>query len=110
MRKLLLLGLLAFSNITVNAQGYVDQDKVTPLLNSQTGSIQNVRKAQWMVYDYKAFKKGEKKGPWTKLQAYLDSLPGEQRGYRLEIVELANRVTSDRLKPGRKLVVPVSFD
>src|SRR5215207_148395 len=109
MRNLLLLGLLSLASLKTEAQGYVDQDKVTPLLNSQTGPIDNVKKAQWMVYDYKAFKKGEKKGPWTKLKSYLDSLPGEQNGYRLEIVELANRVTSDRLKPGRKLVVPVSF-
>jgi hypothetical protein len=110
MRKLLLIGVFALGSISVNAQGYVDQDKVTPLLNSQSGPIDNVNKAQWMVYDYQAFKKGDKKGPWTRLKAYLDSLPGEQSGYRLEIVEFANRVTSDRLKPGRKLVVPVSFD
>jgi lipoprotein-anchoring transpeptidase ErfK/SrfK len=110
MRTLLLLGLLALSNVTVNAQGYVDQDKIAPLTNSQVGSIQNVQKAEWMVYDYKPFKKGEKKGPWTRLKSYLDSLPGQHVGYRLEIVELANRVTSDRLKPGRKLLVPTSFD
>jgi lipoprotein-anchoring transpeptidase ErfK/SrfK len=107
MRQLFLL-LMLFVSLQVNGQGYVDQDKVEPLLNSQSGPVTNVEKVQWQVYDYTAFKKGDKNGPWTTLQAYINAQPGSNT-YRLEVVELANRVTSDRLKAGRKLVIPATF-
>lgn len=98
--------LLLITATNVQAQGYVDQDKVAPILNAQSGPAEPV---QWIVYDYQPMPKGAKVGPWTRLKNYLDSLPGGMQGYRLEIVELANRVTSDKLKPGRKLVIPASF-
>ena len=110
MRQLLLVAFLLFASMPTYAQGYVDQDRVAPILNSQDGPISNVQKVKWTVYDYKPHKKGNKKGPWTMLKAYLDSLPGGQFGNRLHIVELANRVTSDKLQAGRQLVVPESFD
>lgn len=110
MRKLLLILGLAVVSYNATAQGYVDQDKTMSLSNSQTGDIENVQKADWSVYDYKAYKKTDKKGPWTTLKSYLDSLPGGRYDSRLDIVELANRVTSDKLKTGRKLIVPTSFD
>lgn len=91
------------------AQGYVDQDKTAPLSNSQAANAGDVQQVEWIPYDYRAYKKTDKNGPWTSLKNYLDSLPGSQSGLRLEIVELANRVTSDNLKPGRVLVVPASF-
>mgnify|MGYP003575075605 CR=1 FL=1 len=110
MRTLMLAASLLLGTIPSLGQGYVDQDRVAPLLNSQYGSIDNVQKVEWAVYDYQPHKKGSKIGPWTKLKSYLDSLPGAHHGYRLEIVELANRVTSDKLKPPRKLLVPKSFN
>jgi len=109
MKRIWFAVLLTIGTINVNAQGYVDQDRVAPILNAQSGDVTGVEPVQWVVYDYQAMAKGEKTGPWSKLKAHLNSLPGGMEGYRLEIVELANRVTSDRLKPGRKLVVPASF-
>ena len=108
MKQFLTIALL-LAAMNGNAQGYVDQEKTQALSNSQNGTIENVHKVSWMVYDYKAYKKSDKKGPWTKMMNYLDSLPGGQYGLRREIVELANRVTGDKLKPGRKLVIPASF-
>ncbi|RYY20670.1 MAG: murein L,D-transpeptidase [Chitinophagaceae bacterium] len=107
--KSLLIGLmLTGTAVTVNAQGYLDQDKVAPILNSQSASGR-AEPVSWKVYDYTASPKGEKSGPWTRLKKHLDSLPGGMNGYRLDIVEMANRVTSDKLKTGRKLMVPESF-
>ena len=109
MRALLTGMLLLLTTANLQAQGYVDQEKTQPLSNSQNGPVSEVHKVSWEVYDYKAFKKGDKKGPWTRLVAHLDSLPGGQQGLRREIIELANRVTGDKLKPGRKLLIPDSF-
>ncbi len=109
MRRLIIVMFLALGASGSHAQGYVDQDRVAPVLNSQNVSTKSPEKITWTVYDYKAYKTGDKKGPWTTLKSYLDSLPGMQPDLRLEIVELANRVTSDKLKTGRYLVVPSSF-
>jgi len=101
--------MLLLGAVQVNGQGYVDQEKTQSLSNSQIGSITGVEQVAWKVYDYKAFKKGDKRGPWTSLLHYIDSMPGMQQGLRREIVELANRVTGDKMQPGKKLIVPVSF-
>lgn len=107
---LILAATCSFLTTSVQAQGYVDQEKTTVLSNNQRGDIQDVRKVSWHVYEYKAFSKTDKKGPWTKLMSYLDSLPGTHQHLRREIVELANRVTGDKLKTGRKLLIPNTFE
>lgn len=103
---MLLLGLVI--SLSSFGQGYVDQDKVEPLLNSQNSALTEVEPVNWVVYDYKAFKKGDKNGPWTNLQEYIAEQPGDNN-YRLEVIELSNRVTGDKLQPGRMLVVPDRF-
>lgn len=99
-----------FATINTQAQGYVDQEKVAPILNSQTGDANGIQPVTWTVYNYKQLPKASKHGAWTTLKSYLDSLPGTHQGQRLEIVELANRVTSDKLKTGRLMAVPSNFD
>ncbi len=107
MRKaLLLFAVCSFAALHTNAQGYVDQEKTRSISDSQSGSIENVTPVTWHVYTYKTYKKG----PWTSLMNYLDSLPGGFKEVRREIVELANRVTGDKLKTGRQLLIPVHFE
>ena len=108
MKKLLIFAQVLLS-LHSAAQGYVDQIKTQALSDSQQGPVSEVEKVSWAVYDYAPYKKGDKKGPWSQLIQHLDSLPGGQQGMRREIVELANRVTGDKLKPGRKLLVPTDF-
>jgi hypothetical protein len=110
MRKVLLHVLLAGIAISgVKAQGYVDQEKIRTIQDAQVGSIDAVPKVNWIVYPYQDYIKNNNKGAWTELKDYMDSLPGDQYGGRLEIAELANRVTSDKLKQGRVLMIPTTF-
>lgn len=110
MKKYFILFLMiTLSSGILKAQGYVDQENTQALSDSQTGDVGSVEKVSWTVYDYEAFKKGDKTGPWTKLMSYLDSLPGVWQGNRRYIVELANRVTGDKLKPGVQLFIPTRF-
>jgi len=106
MRQLLLMSALLLCTATSKAQGYVDQEKTEPLSYSQEGPIDNVQKVKWTVFNYE---KVNKTGPWTRLTNELDSLPGEEQGLRREIVQLANHVSGDKMRKGRKLVVPASF-
>lgn len=101
MKKAALLFLFILINTFLYAQGYVDQQAIYPLVESQKGSIDNVEKVNWQlrVYD----------GKWDKLLAYADSLPGEMKGTRRYVIELANRVTGDNMKKGRELFIPSSF-
>lgn len=108
MKQLMTVWML-FVAITLKAQGYVDQENTKSLSDSQSGSLNDIEKLSWRVYEYKAFKKGDKKGPWSKLMNYIDSLPGARKELRREVIELANRVTGDKLKTGRRLVIPASF-
>jgi hypothetical protein len=110
MLKRLVIGAILSCSINFSfAQGYVDQNAVASLSESQTGDIDNVQKVQWQVYDYKYHHKKGYTGAWSELLAYIDSLPGEMQEKRRYVVELANRVTGDNLKQGRKLVIPTSF-
>ncbi|HRO42904.1 MAG TPA: L,D-transpeptidase [Flavipsychrobacter sp.] len=109
MRQILLSMALTVAAIGVKAQGYVDQEKTASLSDAQSASVDHIQKVVWHVYDYKKVATASKKGPWTQLLNHLDSLPGGQQGLRREIVELANRVTGDKLKTGRKLVIPSAF-
>lgn len=92
------------------AQGYVDQEKVYDLINSQTTDIKNLSKAAWHQYEYKDHIEGNKLGNWEEFLAHIDSLPGyytkEMKRY---IVELSNRVTGDNFKNGMLLLIPDSF-
>ena len=110
MKKIWIAAVLTLAAINTQAQGYVDQDKVAPILNSQIGDAEGIEPVKWTVYNYQQLPKTSKRGAWTTLKNHLDSLPGPHEGLRLEIVELANRVTSDKLKTGRYLAVPSSFD
>jgi len=106
---MLLSTILLFAVVTAKGQGYVDQEKTAILSDGQSTPANLLTKVGWKVYEYGTPNKSEKRGPWTRLMNHLDSLPGVQQDLRREIVELANRVTGDKLKTGRKLIVPVSF-
>ncbi len=90
------------------AQGYVDQDAVAPVLESQGSSIEPITPITWHVY---TFSKSDKnlKMALSRLQAHLDSLPGGMQGHRLEIAELSNRVRSKYMIQRRSLLIPDSF-
>jgi hypothetical protein len=108
-QALFILTILFCSTSQLFAQGYVDQQAVYPLLESQTGDIGNVQKVEWEVYEYKDHNKKDGKGSWSELLAYIQGLPGDYTGDRRYIVELTNRVTGDNMKIGRKLLIPKSF-
>src|SRR3982751_4501964 len=80
------------SCLYATAQGYVDQEAVVPLLESQ-GTSTEIAPVTWHTY---TFSKSDKtlKAALNRLQAHLDSLPGGMQGHRLEIAELSNRVRS----------------
>lgn len=102
--------LMLSAGISVNAQGWVDQEAIFPIVETQVGSIANVEKATWITYEYTDHNPKDKKGQWTELLAYIDSLPGYHTGEsRRYIAELSNRVTGDNMKKGRMLVLPTSF-
>ncbi len=105
------LFLLVFLLVGLNArgQGYVDQDAVETLLNSQTGDISNVQKVNWKVYEYKEYHENDGKGIWSEMLEHLDALPGERLDKRRYVVELASRVTGDKMRKGMKLFVPETF-
>lgn len=94
---LLLMGL----QWVANAQGYVDQEAIIPLVQSQQGDINDIRPASWTKYTYNTL---------HELEQYIDSLPGEQKELRRYIVEMANRVTYDNMKKGRILYLPQTFE
>lgn len=110
MMKRLLYGLaLMLTTTLVHAQGYVDQQATYPISEAQLGDVDGVQKVNWQIYEYKDHNKKDNKGAWTEFLAYIDSLPGGFTGERRYIVELANRVTGENFKVGRKLLVPASF-
>lgn len=113
MRKMIKVALLALSmgvtGVTANAQGWVAQEEIFPVVETQVGDIDNVEKVNWTIYEYKDHNPKDKKGQWSELLSYLDSLPGFHSGSRRYIVEMTNRVTGDNMKKGRKLILPTSF-
>ncbi len=97
----------ALPNISI-AQGYVDQEAVAPLLESQGSSYEPVQPVTWHRYNIgKVGRNG--KAVIDRLQAHLDSLPGAQYGQRMAIVELTNRVTRKYILQRSSLLVPDSF-
>jgi hypothetical protein len=105
----LLLFLLSLISNTAFPQGYVDQEAVAPILNSQQGDIETVEKTTWIVYEYKDHNK-DSLSNWQEFLLYIEALPGSYTAdERKFIVELANRVTGDHFSNGRKLLVPASF-
>lgn len=88
-------------------QGYVAQDAVAPLLNTQ-GDLPEVRLVSWHIYKIPA-KLKTKKAVLAALQNHLDSLPGGLRPHRMQLVELTNRVRTEYILQRQELLVPDSF-
>ncbi|MCB0696398.1 MAG: L,D-transpeptidase [Chitinophagaceae bacterium] len=91
------------------AQGYVDQDKVARLQNSQLMPVDNLQKVSWHLYEYGDHVKGDSLGNWGEFLAHIDSIPGDDSAMKRYIVELTNRITGDNFKNGRALMIPDSF-
>ncbi|WP_276134553.1 L,D-transpeptidase [Polluticoccus soli] len=108
-QALVILTMVILTTTRLFAQGYVDQQAVYPLLETQIGDIDNVPKVDWEVYIYKDHNKKDGKGQWSELLAYIKDLPGEYTGDRRYVIELTNRVTGDNMKMGQKLLIPKSF-
>ncbi len=94
--------------VETSAQGYMNQEAVAPLIESQTGPAESISPVSW--HSYKIGKtKGGTKQVLAALQAHLDSLPGERREQRLAIVELSNRVASKYFMQKGELLIPDEF-
>ncbi len=89
------------------AQGFVDQEAVAPLLESQ-GMSADPAQVAWHIYSFTSADKSGKIA-LRRLQAHLDSLPGGMHGQRLAIVELSNRVRSKYMMQRHELLIPNSF-
>lgn len=95
--------------LTVYAQGYVDQEKVYDLVNGQVTNVNILNKSTWHLYEYRDHVDGNKLGNWGEFLAHIDSLPGYHKEMKRYIVELSNRVTGDNFKNGMTLLIPDSF-
>lgn len=93
----------------LHAQGYVDQERVAPLLNGQKTPVDSMSKVTWHLYEYKDRISAIDSGCWSSFLTHIDTLPGHQQGMRRYIVELANRVTGNNFKESRQLFIPDSF-
>jgi hypothetical protein len=104
---ILTTGIMLSAGPGASSQGYVDQEAVAPLLESQ-GSLPDVSPVGWHLFE---FTKADKNATASlkRLQAHLDSLPGGMEGQRMAIVELSNRVRSKYIIQRRQLLVPDSF-
>ncbi len=103
-----LIVIMAAAAWHAGAQGYMDQEAVAPLLESQLGPAAGITPVTWHTYQI-GKTKGGRKQVLAALQAHLDSLPGERRELRLEIVELSNRVAAKYLVQRNELLVPDEF-
>ena len=105
----LVAGMMMLGAITItNAQGYVDQEAVAAVLESQGNSAEEITPVGWHRYNIGNTGRNSK-AMLAKLRAHLDSLPGGQDGHRLEIVELSNRVRSKYMMQKGMILVPNSF-
>lgn len=110
MRSLALIALVSLTTgFSAAAQGFVDQEAIVPIVETQIGSASNVEKVKWLAYQYGDNIPNNKKGAWTEFLDHIDSLPGYHSGQRRYIVEMANRVSGENMKSGRVLVLPSEF-
>lgn len=108
--SILLLSLLLLANSNLYAQGYVDQNKVEPIITAQAiDSIKTMHKVHWHTYTYTDHDKNDSLSTWEELMKHVDSLPGHFTGLRQYIIELANRKTHKYFKDSSILVIPDSF-
>jgi lipoprotein-anchoring transpeptidase ErfK/SrfK len=91
-----------FSAASVHAQGVVDQEAVREITQDQRGNVDNVRQVEWQTYTVKSK---------AALKEFLESVPGQYSlADKIKIVELANRVRINYIKPGKKLAIPKEFN
>lgn len=110
MKKMILtIAASLISLVSLNAQGYVDQDGLMEVVEQQSGPVSDVNKVHWRVYEYKDHIKNDNKGAWSEFLAYIDTIPGELTDKRRLIVEIANRITGENFKIGMKLLIPDRF-
>lgn len=102
-----IITLLAASQLL--AQGYVDQDRVDSLLNSQSIPADSITKVSWHIYEYKDYAPNSDSGAWTSFLAHIDSLPGTHADMKRYIIELANRITGEHFRASMQLLIPDSF-
>lgn len=110
MKKILLAtAALLFIHHNISAQGYVHQEAITTIVETQ-GYSDSLEQVDWEVYPYSDNIKGDKKGYWTEFLAHIeDNTAGSHGGKRRFIVEMANRISAENFKPGQTLLVPTSF-
>lgn len=107
MKKIMLaLSLVLFTQAGF-AQGYVDQKAVAPLLRTQ-GSSTAPEPVQWHVYTFPKSAKTAK-ARLVALQSHLDSLPGDLKAHRMEVIELSNRAARKYFSQKNQLLVPDVF-
>lgn len=94
---------------TATAQGYVDQDKVARLQNSQIITVDSLKKVSWHTYQYGDNIPNNGLGNWSEFLAHIDSIPGADTSIKRYVVELSNRVTANNFKNGMVLLIPDSF-
>jgi lipoprotein-anchoring transpeptidase ErfK/SrfK len=100
--------LLICAGINTGAQGYVDQEAVASVVESQNFYMDRATPVGW--HRYNVGKAGRSnKTMLARLKAHLDSLPGEREDHRLEIVELSNRVRGQYMMQKGTIIVPNEF-
>jgi hypothetical protein len=99
--------LISYAAIVANAQGYADQDAIGTLLESQ-GTTPDIQPVKW--HSYNIGKAGRNsKAMLEKLQAHIDSLPGDRNDQRMSIIELSNRVSKKYMMQRGSLMIPDNF-
>lgn len=91
-----------------SAQGYMNQDAVAPLLESQTSPIESVATVTWHSYQIGKTRGGQKQ-VLAALKAHIDSIPGARTADRLAIVELSNRIDAKYIMQRSELLIPDEF-
>lgn len=107
MKKMLIILSLALAVNTGFAQGYVDQNAVAPLLETQN-SGNAPEPVGWHVYKFPKLAKTAK-ARLAALQKHIDSIPGSLTANRMEVVELSNRAARKYFSQKNQLVVPDAF-
>lgn len=108
-QKIILIWLLTLNISMIYGQGYVAQNEITSIVETQTGDINDIQPVKWEIYDYRDHIEGNNKGYWSEFTEYIESKRGEHAGKRRYIIEMANRISADNFKPGQKLLIPTTF-